>query len=205
MEDLGAHGTWRAKNGAGGGYIQSKKEEVPSISRPSLLPWHLNWILKHPARAFFSTPITPSSHTCRPFRYRTRRCPYRPWLVGHLAMLTCSHSPPLQRSVWGTVLAVTCWSPCAQRRCYPTGRCTHRPSVTSWSSKNLLLLLLLLLSLSTHLYALNYNEKMMALNRVFSIHVCSWCELIYMLRDIFEKVSAIVHLLYSVSPSTFTK
>jgi len=29
------------------------------------------------------------------------------------------------------VLAVTCWSPCAQRRCYPTGRCAYRPSVTS--------------------------------------------------------------------------
>jgi hypothetical protein len=28
------------------------------------------------------------------------------------------------------VLAVICWSPCAQRRCYPTGRCAYRPPVT---------------------------------------------------------------------------
>ena len=31
----------------------------------------------------------------------------------------------------GIVLAVVCWAPSAQRRCYPTGRCTYRPSVTS--------------------------------------------------------------------------
>jgi hypothetical protein len=31
----------------------------------------------------------------------------------------------------GRVLAVVCWSPCAQKRCYPTGRCAYRPSVTS--------------------------------------------------------------------------
>ena len=31
----------------------------------------------------------------------------------------------------GIVLAGICWSPCAQRRCYPTGRCAYRPSVTS--------------------------------------------------------------------------
>ena len=30
-------------------------------------------------------------------------------------------------------LAVICWSPSAQRRCYPTGRCVYRPSVTSES------------------------------------------------------------------------
>ena len=45
------------------------------------------------------------------------------------------------------------------------------------------------------------DAKMMALNPVFPIPVCSGCELIYMLREIF-KVSALVHLLYSVSPST---
>ena len=28
------------------------------------------------------------------------------------------------------VLAVICWAPRAQRRCYPTGRCTYRPLVT---------------------------------------------------------------------------
>jgi hypothetical protein len=28
------------------------------------------------------------------------------------------------------VLAVKCWAASAQRRCYPTGRCTYRPSVT---------------------------------------------------------------------------
>jgi hypothetical protein len=29
----------------------------------------------------------------------------------------------------GIVLAVICWAPSAHRRCYPTGRCTYRPSV----------------------------------------------------------------------------
>ena len=29
----------------------------------------------------------------------------------------------------GTVLAVICWAASVQRRCYPTGRCTYRPSV----------------------------------------------------------------------------
>ncbi len=31
----------------------------------------------------------------------------------------------------GIVLPVICWSPSAQRRCDPTGRCAYRPSVTS--------------------------------------------------------------------------
>ena len=31
----------------------------------------------------------------------------------------------------GIALAVICWSPSAQRRCHPTGRCACRPSVTS--------------------------------------------------------------------------
>jgi len=29
----------------------------------------------------------------------------------------------------GIVLAAICWAPSAQRRCYPTGCCTYRPSV----------------------------------------------------------------------------
>jgi hypothetical protein len=31
-----------------------------------------------------------------------------------------------------------CWRPCAQKRCYPTGRCAYRPSVTSLLSIKLL-------------------------------------------------------------------
>ncbi len=44
--------------------------------------------------------------------------------------------PHGQTESGGIVLAVTCWAPSAQRRCYPTGRCAHRPSVTSGLSIN---------------------------------------------------------------------
>jgi hypothetical protein len=40
--------------------------------------------------------------------------------------------PHGQTGSGGIVLAVIWWSPCAQRRCYPTGRCAYRPSVNSW-------------------------------------------------------------------------
>jgi hypothetical protein len=53
---------------------------------------------------------------------------------------------------WGLVLAVVCWAPSAQRRCYPTGRCAYRTSVTcSLSIKLLTLSLPLSLSLSLSL------------------------------------------------------
>ena len=39
--------------------------------------------------------------------------------------------PQGQTESGGIVLTVICWSPSAQRRCDPTGRCAHRPSVTS--------------------------------------------------------------------------
>jgi hypothetical protein len=35
--------------------------------------------------------------------------------------------PQGQTESGGVVLAVICWAPSAQRRCYPTGRCTYRP------------------------------------------------------------------------------
>jgi hypothetical protein len=37
--------------------------------------------------------------------------------------------PRGQTESGGIVLAVICWSPSNQRRCYPTGRCAYRPSV----------------------------------------------------------------------------
>jgi hypothetical protein len=46
-----------------------------------------------------------------------------------LGSLVCCRQgvPQGQPESGGIVLAVICWSPCAQRRCYPTGRCAYRP------------------------------------------------------------------------------
>jgi hypothetical protein len=46
--------------------------------------------------------------------------------------------PHGQTESGGIVLAVTCWSPCTQKRCCPTGGCANRPSVTSRLSIKLL-------------------------------------------------------------------
>jgi len=48
-----------------------------------------------------------------------------------LIKLSLSLPPQGQTESGGIVLAVMCWRPSAQRRCYPTGRCAYRPSVTS--------------------------------------------------------------------------
>ena len=71
-----------------------------------------------------------------------------------------------KNSLSGIVLAVICWSPSAQRRCHPTGRCAHRPSVTSWLSINFSLSLSLSRSqgeeictnLHNNNYIYNYNN-----------------------------------------------
>jgi hypothetical protein len=42
-----------------------------------------------------------------------------------------SHFLIVNKTSLAIALAVICWSPCAQRRCYPTGRCAYQPSVTS--------------------------------------------------------------------------
>ena len=50
-----------------------------------------------------------------------------------LSPLVSAHppgGPHGQTESGGIELAVICWSPCAQRRCYPTGRYAYRPSVT---------------------------------------------------------------------------
>ena len=46
--------------------------------------------------------------------------------------------PQGQTESGGIVLAAMCWSPCAQRRCYPTGRCAYRHLGTFLLSINLL-------------------------------------------------------------------
>ena len=43
-------------------------------------------------------------------------------------------APRVSSNLDSRSLQVICWSPCAQRRCYPSGRCTCRPSVNSWLS-----------------------------------------------------------------------
>jgi len=50
---------------------------------------------------------------------------------GGLSPLVTASASHGQTVSGGIVLAVICWSPCAQRQCYPTGRCVYRPSVTS--------------------------------------------------------------------------
>jgi hypothetical protein len=106
------------KVGGGGGYIQSKKRrEFPSSHTPPS-----SRTLPDPSSLLLS-PL-PLTHV-DPFVTGQGVA-----LADHL-LNTSSHSPPLKRRVRGSVLAVTCWSPCAQRRCYPTGRCTYRPSLTS--------------------------------------------------------------------------
>ena len=48
-------------------------------------------------------------------------------VVAHVSRFGQTEIGPI---IGGKVLAVICWAPRAQRRCYPTGRCTYRPSVT---------------------------------------------------------------------------
>ena len=47
------------------------------------------------------------------------------------ALLCVAERPQGQTESGGIVLADICWSPSAQRRCDPAGRCAYRPSVTS--------------------------------------------------------------------------
>jgi len=62
----------------------------------------------------------------------------------------CDHqgAPHGQTESAGIVLAVICWDPSAQRRCYLTGRYTYRPSVTCRLSTNFILCLSLSLTCS---------------------------------------------------------
>ena len=60
------------------------------------------------------------------------------WIVPNKALSLSLSEPPCaceglqqgQTESGGIVLAVICWAPSAQRRCYPTRRCTYRPSDT---------------------------------------------------------------------------
>ncbi len=59
--------------------------------------------------------------------------------INSLSCALCPQGVPHgQRESGGVVLAVICWAPSAQRRCYPTGRCAYRLSVTCWLSIKLL-------------------------------------------------------------------
>ena len=63
---------------------------------------------------------------------------------GGLSPLVSARRATRPKGEWGYSTRRLCWSPCAQRRCYPTGLCAYRPSVTSRLSINFLSLSLYL-------------------------------------------------------------
>ena len=111
-------------------------------SIPVVFPWHGRPPVSHPTCDISCPPRRTGEYwkamiPARPLYRGVRRSVWDPETsrarIGRSgpSCVLPKGVPQGQTESGGRVLAVICWSPSAQRRCNPTGRCDYRPSVTS--------------------------------------------------------------------------